>query len=82
MSHPATTVHDMGRAQISAEPRVPTAVRLPESLHRRLHDAAAERDVSANRLITKAVEDLLDRLPPVEVALGQGGASSDNEAAR
>jgi predicted transcriptional regulator len=42
---------------------VATAVRLPVSLHRRLQDAAAARDVSANLLITKAVADLLDRLP-------------------
>lgn len=43
-----------------------TAVRLPESLHRRLHHAAADRDVSANLLVTKAVREYLDRLPSAD----------------
>jgi predicted HicB family RNase H-like nuclease len=45
---------------------VPTAVRLPESLHDRLRDAALERDVSVNLLITRAIESYLDQLPPVD----------------
>lgn len=48
------------------EPRVTTAVRLPESLHTRLHEAAAERDVSANLLVTRALDTYLDALPPVD----------------
>ncbi len=61
------------RPKISNEPRVPTAVRLPESVHRRLHEAAAEREVSANRLVVNAVSRYLDTLPPVEdVAPGVG----------
>jgi hypothetical protein len=33
------------------------------SIYRRLHDAAAGRDVSANLLVIRAVSELLDRLP-------------------
>lgn len=47
------------------EPRVATAVRLPQTLHRRLHHAAVERTVSANLLVTRAIEEYLDRLPGV-----------------
>lgn len=53
----------MGRPRVSDEDRVVTAVRLPESIHARLHREADERDVSANMIITKAVEFYLDRLP-------------------
>ncbi len=66
---PPRYVGRVARHRISDEPRVPTAVRLPESLHDRLHREAVERDVSANLLVTKAVEAYLDQLPPVgEVA--------------
>ena len=50
-----------------------TAIRLPESVHRRLHQAASERDVSANLLVTRAVCDYLDRLPSADDALGASG---------
>ena len=53
----------MSRPRTFDEKRIATAVRLPESVHRRLHHAATERDVSANLLITRAVSDYLDRLP-------------------
>lgn len=53
----------MARPRTHAEPRIPTAVRLPQDLHRRLHQVAAERAVSANLLVTRAVEEYLDRLP-------------------
>ena len=53
----------MPRPRTYEEPRVATAVRLPESIHRRLHDAASDRDVSANLLVIRAVSELLDRLP-------------------
>lgn len=59
----------MGRPRISDERRIATAVRLPESLHRRLQLAASDRDVSANLLITKAVDDYLERLPSADMAL-------------
>ncbi|MBK6856090.1 MAG: toxin-antitoxin system HicB family antitoxin [Microthrixaceae bacterium] len=53
----------MARPRSYSEPRIPTAVRLPESLHQRLHQEARERTVSANLLITRALEEYLDRLP-------------------
>jgi len=50
--------------------RITTAVRLPEDLHARLHEAADDRDLSANFIITKALEDFLQRLiPPEEFSL-------------
>ena len=63
---PPRYVEPVARPRISDEPRVPTAVRLPESLHDRLHREALERQVSANLLVTKAVEAYLDQLPPVD----------------
>lgn len=47
------------------EPRVATAIRLPRSLRDELQKAAAERDVSVNFLVTRAVHDYLERLPSV-----------------
>jgi predicted HicB family RNase H-like nuclease len=46
--------------------RTSTCIRLPEDLHGRLAAAAAERDVSMNYLVTKAVEQFIDRLVPVD----------------
>ncbi len=60
----------MGRPRVCDERRIATAVRLPESLHQRLHDAASERDVSVNLLVNRAVEDFLDRLPSPDAVLG------------
>lgn len=72
----------MGRPRVSDERRIATAVRLPESIHRRLQLAASDRDVSANLLITKAVDDYLERLPATDKVLTprrsrakRGGAS-------
>lgn len=48
------------------ENRVTTAVRLPEELHDRLREAARERDLSANYLVIRALEEYLDRLVPIE----------------
>lgn len=42
--------------------RITTAVRLPRDLHERLAEAAEDRDVSRNRLVTKALTAYLDRL--------------------
>lgn len=53
----------MGRPRIYDEPRVATAIRLPTSLRDELQAAAAERDVSVNLLVTRAVRDYLGRLP-------------------
>jgi predicted HicB family RNase H-like nuclease len=61
----------MPRPRTYDEPRVATAVRLPESVHRRLHDAATDRDVSANLLVIRAVSELLDRLPAVSDTLDE-----------
>ena len=46
--------------------RVAIAVRLPAATHRRLTQAAGERDVSINWLVNRAVVEFLDRLIPVE----------------
>jgi hypothetical protein len=59
----------MARPRTYEEPRIATAVRLPESVHRRLHEAASNRDISANLLITRAVTEFLDQLPTADVAL-------------
>jgi predicted transcriptional regulator len=63
----------MARPRVSDEKRIATAVRLPESTHRRLRSAARERDVSANLLVTRAVEDYLERLPSADAALQAEG---------
>lgn len=47
------------------EPRVQVAVRLPESLHSKLTEAAYERDLSVNRMVEWAVQEYLDRLIPL-----------------
>lgn len=56
----------MARGTSNQEPRVTTAVRLSESLHERLLEAATERDVSVNLLVSRAVDDFLGRLVPVD----------------
>lgn len=61
----------MARPKTYEEERIATAVRLPASVHRRLREAASDRDVSANLLVTRAVTDYLDRLLPAEDALRQ-----------
>jgi hypothetical protein len=55
----------VGRPKIYAEPRVATAIRLPESLHGELLSAAVEREVSVNFLVTRAVADYLEHLPAI-----------------
>jgi predicted transcriptional regulator len=73
--HLWTTVDGMSRPRMFEETRVATAVRLPESVHRRLHQAAADRDVSANLLVTRAVCEFLDRLPSADDVLAVGEPS-------
>lgn len=46
--------------------RSSTAVRFPPELHTALTQAAADRDVSLNWLVNKAVEEFLDRLIPAD----------------
>lgn len=58
-----------GRPKQFDEDRVTKALRIPESLDRRLKDAAAERGVSVNLLINAAIEDYLNRLPPLAEVL-------------
>jgi predicted HicB family RNase H-like nuclease len=53
----------MGRPRIHDEPRIATAIRLPATLHEELRAAAAERDVSVNVLVNRAVQTYL-RLEP------------------
>lgn len=64
----------MARPRTFDEDRVATAVRLPASVHERLHAAAAERDVSANLLVTRAVTEYLERLVPVDAAVAASAA--------
>ncbi len=61
----------MPRPKTYNETRVATAVRIPVSVHRRLQQAATDRDVSANLLVTRAVTEFLDRLPSASEALGE-----------
>jgi hypothetical protein len=63
----------MPRPRTYEEPRVATAVRLPVSIYRRLHDAASDRDVSANLLVIRAVSELLDRLPTTSTSFDEPG---------
>jgi predicted HicB family RNase H-like nuclease len=53
------------------EKLINTAVRLPASTHRNLHEAAGARAVSVNRLVVRAVEHYLQTLRPVEEAFAQ-----------
>ena len=46
--------------------RTTTAIRFPEDLHRRLQEAAEERDWSMNTLVVRAAEDYLARLVPAD----------------
>ena len=75
LSHPRIRVDGMSRPRTFEEKRIATAVRLPESVHRRLHQAATDRDVSANLLVTRAVCAYLDRLPSANDILPVGGPS-------
>ena len=72
-------VDSMGRPTTYVEARIATAVRLPVSVHRRLHEVAADRDVSVNLLVTRAVCDYLDRLPSLSAALGDREAAIAGE---
>ena len=54
----------MGSPRIYDEPRIATAIRLPVSLRDELQAVAAEREVSVNFLVIRAVSDYLQQLPP------------------
>jgi len=72
----------MARPKTYTEARVATAVRIPVSVHRRLQQAATDRDVSANLLVTRALTEFLDRLPSASEALGEAGKPSARRAMR
>jgi predicted HicB family RNase H-like nuclease len=58
----------MGRPREYTERRVATALRLPESLHEDLTEAARDHGLSVNRMVEQAiVEFLTDLLPPSQV---------------
>jgi len=80
VSDPLVRVVNMGRPRTYGEDRIATAVRLPVSIHRRLHEVAADRDVSANLLVTRAVTDYLDRLPSADQAICGLDGAADGES--
>lgn len=69
----------MARPRVSDEERRVTAVRLPVSVARQLREAARQRDVSVNLLVQRAVEDLLRRLPDVDLVLPSAEAPRGSE---
>jgi hypothetical protein len=56
----------MARPKLYEEKRIPTAVRIPESLHRQLQAAAEEREISVNLIIVRAIKKHLEQLPSVD----------------
>ena len=46
--------------------RSATAIRFPPEMHAALTQAAADRDVSLNWMVNRAVEDFLSRLIPAD----------------
>ncbi|CAN5569105.1 hypothetical protein BH20ACT23_BH20ACT23_11540 [soil metagenome] len=54
---------------MSKEKRIPTALRLPESLRERVQTVAEDRGTSFNHLVIKALELYLEALPPLEVSV-------------
>jgi predicted transcriptional regulator len=56
----------MGRPKLYPDQRVATAIRLPPDLHQALRREAAERDVSVNLLVTRAVTEFVGRLHGTE----------------
>jgi predicted HicB family RNase H-like nuclease len=56
----------MARPKLYQEKRIPTAVRIPESLHRQLQAVAEEREISVNFLIVRAIKKHLEQMPPVD----------------
>jgi predicted HicB family RNase H-like nuclease len=56
----------------TSDGRINTAIRIDPALHERLRVAADERVVSVNFLVTRAIEDYLNRLIPVEELTRRG----------
>jgi hypothetical protein len=64
----------MPRPKLYEERRILTAVRIPESLHRQLQVAAAEREISVNLLIIRAIKNHLEHLPPLDPVVADKSA--------
>jgi hypothetical protein len=60
---------------------VATAIRLPASVRDELQEAATERDVSVNLLVTRAVCEYLRRLPPVDDSLADDAETGQGRRA-
>jgi hypothetical protein len=71
----------MGRPRIYDEPRIATAIRLPVSLRDELQAVAAEREVSVNFLVIRAVSDYLKQLPPAGAKRRRGPAQPSTHVA-
>ena len=54
-------VRSVTRPRVYDEPRVSTAIRLPESLHSALRELADEREVSLNYLVIRALRGYLQQ---------------------
>lgn len=50
-----------------SERRIPTGLRIPETLRERVRVVADERGTSFNHMVVKALELYLEALPPLEV---------------
>jgi predicted HicB family RNase H-like nuclease len=46
--------------------RTTTAIRFPDGMHEQLKQAAADRGLSVNFMVVKAVEEFLERLIPAD----------------
>lgn len=60
--------HGAGDASIDGTATVQISVRLTPELVRRLDEVCEQRMIGRNLLISKAVENMLDRLAPVDEA--------------
>ncbi len=58
-------------ANRKSENRTPTALRLPDSLRKKVHAVAEERGTSVNHLVIKALELYLEALPPIDVSVDE-----------
>lgn len=56
----------MSRPKVHLTERVTTTVRMPADLRARLLAAAKERELNANYLMCRAIEEYLDRLIPAD----------------
>lgn len=56
----------VGRPRTEPEYRVTTSVRLPEELYEQLKEAAEDRALSMNRLMTRLLAEGVEDLVPVE----------------